>query len=366
MTTFWAIILFFGLLIFIHELGHFIFAKLLGVKVLKFSLGFGPKLISRQIGETEYMISAVPLGGYVKPLGEEIGEELTEEEKPRAMNYQPVWKRALIVLAGPVFNLLLAYIIFSVFLSLSYPVAIPDLDSITTTIEDVMKDSPAMRAGLKKDDKIISIDGISVNDWGEMSEILSKNAGKELDLKVKRGADLIDIKVVPEPTKDKDNQGREVVVGRIGISKKMAAEIIQSDSLISAPFKGFQAVYGWSVLTVKVIGKLLTGAVSAKQVGGPILIIDSAAKAASAGVFTYFNFIAIISINLAVFNLLPVPVLDGGHLVLFSIEALRGRPLSDKILNVVNRAGIALLILLIAFVFYNDIMRVIVPWIQKF
>ena len=364
MTIIWAVVLF-GVLIFFHELGHFILAKLVGVKVLKFSLGFGPKIIGKKIGETEYLISAIPLGGYVKPLGEEVGEELEEEEKPRAFNYQPVWKRAAIVIAGPVFNLVLAFIIFTVFLGLNFPVAIPDLDSISAKIESVKEGSPAWKAGLKKDDTIVSINVTKVSDWNEMATIFSGNPGKELDLKVRRGDDLIDVKIIPESVKVKDEQGGEVTIGRIGISKKFNAEVIQSAGIFEAPLKGLEAVYEWCVLTLEVLVKLFTGSLSAKQIGGPILIVDAAAKAASVGAFAYFNFIAIISINLAVLNLLPIPVLDGGHIVFLSIEALRRRPLSDKILTGLNRVGMALLLLLIAFVFYNDTVRIIVPWAQK-
>jgi regulator of sigma E protease len=364
MTFIWAVILF-GLLIFFHELGHFILAKLVGVKVLKFSLGFGPKIFGKTIGETEYLLSAIPLGGYVKPLGEEPGEEISEEDKPRAFNNQPVWKRAAIVLAGPIFNLILAYIIFVVFLSANLPVAIPHLDSITTTIDNVMEDSPAMKAGLTKDDTIVSIDDEAVREWNVMAEVFSKNPGKELSLKVKRNDELIDMKIVPEPTTVKNEQGEEVTIGRIGISKKFNATVIKSDSILSAPFKGVQAVYEWCVLTLDVIVRLFTGSVSAKQLGGPILIVDAAAKAAAVGAFTYFNFIAIISINLAILNLLPVPVLDGGHVLFFAIEAIRGKPVSEKIMLVANKVGMTLLLMLIFFVLYNDTVRIIVPWFQK-
>ncbi len=364
MTILWAVVLF-GLLIFFHELGHFILAKLVGVKVLKFSLGFGPKIIGRKIGDTEYVISAIPLGGYVKPLGEEAGEEIEEEEKKRAFNYQPVWKRMAIVVAGPVFNLVLAFLIFTVFLGMKLPVAIPDLDSITTTIDNVMEDSPAGAAGLQSDDTIVSINGTSVHEWNAMAEIFSESPGKELKLKVRRGENLIDITVTPKPTKARNEKGEDILIGRIGISKKMDAKVIESSSILTAPLKGIEAVYEWCVLTLEVVVRLFSGALSAKQIGGPILIVDAAAKAASVGAFTYFNFIAIISINLAILNLLPVPVLDGGHVVFLSIEALRGRPLNEKIMAGANKVGMALLLLLITFVFYNDIMRIIVPWVQK-
>jgi regulator of sigma E protease len=364
MTIIWAVVLF-GVLIFFHELGHFILAKLVGVKVLKFSLGFGPKIIGKKIGDTEYLISAIPLGGYVKPLGEELGEEIDEEDKQRAFNYQPVWKRVAIVIAGPVFNLVLAFLIFTVFLGLKLPVAIPDLDSITTTIENVMTASPAMEAGLKSNDTIVSIDGSEVNDWNEMAKVFSENPGNELKLKVKRNETLIDITVTPEPAKAKNEAGEEITIGRIGISKKMNAQVIESTSIFEAPLKGIQAVYGWCVLTLEVVVKLFTGGLSAKQIGGPILIVDAAAKAAAVGAFTYFNFIAIISINLAILNLLPVPVLDGGHVAFLIIEVLRGKPLSENIMIAANKVGMALLLLLITFVFYNDIIRIVVPWVQR-
>ncbi len=364
MTLFWAVVLF-GLLIFFHELGHFLVAKLVGVRVLKFSLGFGPKLISRKIGDTEYVLSALPLGGYVKPLGEEPGEELSEEEKPFAFNTQPVFKRAAIILAGPVFNLVLAYIIFVSFLSVSIPVMVPDLDSISSTIESVIEESPAMKAGLRAADTIIAISGESVSDWTEMAEIISKNPGRELDLRVRRDDEIMELKVTPASESIKDEEGSEVVVGRIGITKKMNVHLVESTGFLQAPLKGAEALYRWCVLTVEVVIKLFSGSLSAKQIGGPILIVDAAAKAASVGLLAYFNLIAIISINLAILNLLPVPVLDGGHLLFLSIEAIRRRPLSDKVLGVANRIGLTLLLMLIAFVFYNDIIRFVVPWIQR-
>ncbi|MEW6714280.1 MAG: RIP metalloprotease RseP [Nitrospirota bacterium] len=364
MTLLWAVVLF-GILIFFHELGHFLLAKILGVKVLKFSLGMGPKVIGKKIGETEYVISAFPLGGYVKPLGEEPGEELTEEEKPRAFNFQVPWKRAAIILAGPVFNLVLAYLIFLFFLGINQPIVIPDLDSITTTIESVQDNSPAMKAGLQKDDTVVVINEKPVSDWNEMAEVFAKNPGNELSVKVKRGSEIINVKIIPESVSAKGEDGKDTVIGRIGISKKMNAHFIESKGIFEAPFKALEALYGWCVLTIKVVVMLFTGGVSAKQVGGPILIVDAAAKAASVGAFAYFNFIAVISVNLAILNLMPVPVLDGGHLMFLSIEALRRKPLSEKVLNWANKVGMALLLMLIAFVFYNDIMRIIVPWIQK-
>jgi regulator of sigma E protease len=364
MTFLWAVILF-GLLIFFHELGHFIVAKMVGVRVLKFSLGFGPKLLSKKIGDTEYLLSAIPLGGYVKPLGEDPEDALTEEEKPFAFNYQPLWKRAAIVVSGPVFNLVLAFLIFTSFLAMQMPVMVPDLGSITTTIDDVAEGSPAEGAGFQSDDEIKAINGEDVMDWNEMAAVFSKNPGNELDVKVRRDNEFINVIVTPEPVKGTNEKGEEVTIGRIGISKKMSGTLIESDSILSAPFKGMQAVYEWCVVTIEVVVKLFSGGLSAKQIGGPILIVDAAAKAAEVGAYTYFNFIAIISINLAILNLLPVPVLDGGHLLFFGIEALRRKPLSDNVMMAANKVGMALLLLLITFVFYNDIVRIVVPWVER-
>lgn len=364
MTLLWAVILF-GLLIFFHELGHFVVAKMVGVRVLKFSLGFGPKILGKKIGDTEYLLSAIPLGGYVKPLGEDPEDELTEEEKPYSFGYQSVWKRAAIVVAGPVFNLVLAFLIFTSFLALKIPVAVPDLTSLTTTIDEVMEGSPAEAAGFLSGDEIKAINGTDVLDWNEMASVISKSPGKKLDVKVVRGSEVVTVVVIPESVKSKDEKGEDVFVGRIGISKKLSGTVIESDSILSAPFKGMQAVYEWCVVTIEVVVKLFSGGISAKQIGGPILIVDAAAKAAEVGAYTYFNFIAIISINLAILNLLPVPVLDGGHLLFFGIEALRRKPLSDKFMIVANKVGMTLLLLLITFVFYNDIVRIVVPWVQR-
>jgi regulator of sigma E protease len=232
-------------------------------------------------------------------------------------------------------------------------------------IGEVYEDTPARKAGLKKNDTVMSIDGVPVPDWKKMSSILSKSPGREVTLKVMREGRLLDIKVTPEPKTARDSDGNEITVGRIGISSKSAFRVIQSNTFWQVPFKALQAVYEWCVVTLEIVVKLFSGSVSAKQVGGPILIVDAAAKAASVGAFTYFNFIAIISINLAILNLMPVPVLDGGHILFLSIEALRRKPLSDNLMMVANRIGMALLLLLITFVFYNDIVRIVVPWVEK-
>lgn len=443
MTILWAVILF-GLLIFFHELGHFIVAKLVNVKVLKFSIGFGPKIIGKKIGETEYVLSAIPLGGYVKPLGEEPDDEIPEEDIPRAYNNQPVWKRAAIVISGPIFNLVLSYIIFVAFLSASLPVVIPVLSDITNTkIEGISQDSPAMKAGLRSGDTVLSVNGKEISTWVEIDEVVIKSPLKEIFFKVKRGESVIDLAVTPVEAIVQDKNGNKNTIGdigisrlstrlegivkdspamkaglkegdivlsvnseavgdwaemaklisgspdteitlnikrgdavidvkvradadgRIGISKGMGFNVIQSSGIWDAPVKGVQAVYGWVALTLDVAGRLITGNMSTKMLGGPIVIVNEASKAASSGLADYFYLIALISVNLAVINLFPVPVLDGGHLVFLCIEAVRGKPLNEKFQDILTKIGFGLLLMLIAFVLYNDTMKVIVPWVQK-
>ena len=239
------------------------------------------------------------------------------------------------------------------------------ISKVSSTVGGVVEGSPAEKAGLKRNDAIVAIDGTPVNNWDEMAGILSKNPGKELTLKIKRNNETVDINITPNPVKIKDKEGNEIMVGRIGIEGKSPYSLIKSNSLFDVPLKALKAVYEWCVLTLVIVVKLFTGGMSANQVGGPILIVGAAAKAASIGAFTYFNLIAIISINLAILNLLPVPVLDGGHVMFFSIEALRGKPLSDKFLLMANKVGMVLLLALIVFVFYNDIDKFIVPWVQE-
>jgi len=198
-------ILVLGILVFVHELGHFLLAKKLGVGVITFSLGFGPKLIGRKIGETQYQISAVPLGGYVKLIGEDRGEEVKEEDRARSFSFQPIWKRVLIICAGPFFNMLLALVVYcSIFIIFGVP---QDPLPLPPKIGGLQTDFPAEKAGLKKGDMILSINGVSINTWNDLSSIIRKSEGKELFIKVKRNGENLEFHVTPEISKEK-NSGR--------------------------------------------------------------------------------------------------------------------------------------------------------------
>jgi regulator of sigma E protease len=340
-----------GVIIFVHELGHFLFAKLMGVRVLKFSLGFGPKLIGKQFGDTEYRISAIPLGGYVKMLGETPGDEMSDADKPFAYNFQEVWKRFLIVFSGPLFNILFAAIIFFFVFVKGLPVLIPQ-------IGEVMPDTPAEKARLTKGDRIIRIDGIPVTQWEEMTEIIHGNPGKTLNLEIERDSRLLQITIVPDRKNIPDIFGESREVGLIGI-KPSGSTFIKRTTVLQALTDSIVRTGEMCVLTVVSIVKLIQRVIPMDTVGGPILIVQMAGQQASQGVLNFFVFMAIININLGVLNLLPIPILDGGHLVFLGIEAIRKKPLNEKVIAVSQRIGLALLLTLMAVVLYNDVMRLI-------
>jgi regulator of sigma E protease len=354
MTMIYALVLL-GVLIFVHELGHFIFAKFLGVKVLKFSLGFGPKLIGKIHGETEYVISAVPLGGYVKMLGQEDmpveGQEIPEAEKHRAFNFQPVWKRFVIVFAGPLFNLVFAAVVFFLIFLNGVPYLLPEVGEVTA-------DSPAFKIGLMKGDTVREINGASIKRWDDMTTVIHNNPGKELSLKIARGTTTFSVVVTPQKKTVKDVFGKSQEVGLIGIAPS-GKTALKQEGVIGALVLGVQRTWELSVLTLLFIVKLIQQIIPADTIGGPIMIFQMAGQQASQGASNYFTFMAVISINLGVLNILPIPLLDGGHLLFFGIEFVRRKPLSEKVLIVAQKVGLALLIALMVFALYNDILRLV-------
>ncbi len=347
-----------GVLIFVHELGHFLMAKRAGVGVLKFSLGFGPRIIGRKIGETEYLLSLIPLGGYVKLLGESSDEELPEEDKARSFLKQTVWKRILIVAAGPVFNLLLALVTFAFVNMIGLPV-------LTTEIGSLQPDSAAIESGMKIGDRIIVIDGKSLTKWDEISEIVTKSKGRPLRVKVHRDTITLDITVTPRSMKTRNLFGEEVESYKIGISPSPHT-VIERRNPISAFGEGLLQTWIISKLTVISIYKLFQGVISPKTLGGPILIAQIAGAQAKEGMVQFLLFMALLSINLAILNLLPIPILDGGHLLFYGIEMLTGREISVRWREMAQQIGFVLLSLLMIFVFLMDIERLNVKFINDF
>jgi regulator of sigma E protease len=350
-VSIFSLIIVLGVLIFFHELGHFLVARVLGVGVERFSLGFGPKLIGKTIGITEYRISAIPLGGYVKMVGESPDSELDPSDLPISFTHKHVFKRILIVAAGPFFNILLALIIFFGIFQIS------GLLILKPGIGDVNEGTPAYMAGLKKDDLVVSIDGVDISSWEDMANAIMASKGKTLAISVLREDKVLTKNVTPEVKKFKNIFNEDVDRYVIGITA--SGEVFKKDlNFFQAVSESINQTYQITALTIKGIVKLFQGTVSPKTLGGPIMIAQMAGQQAKEGVVNLIFFIALISINLAILNFLPIPVLDGGHLLFFFIEAIKGSPVSIRVREISQQAGIFVLILLMIYVFYNDIARV--------
>lgn len=342
-----------GVLIFFHELGHFLLAKAFGVKVLKFSLGFGYKLVGKKWGETEYLISTVPLGGYVKLLGEneEDSEDLSPQEALRSFNHQHVLKRIAIVAAGPFFNLVLALFLFwGVY-------AISGTYVMTTEVGQVREDSPADKAGIQKGDLIVAVQGTPTEDWAEIKNLIKDSAGRATVLTVQREGRLFNVSVVPEESVEKNLFGEEVKTALIGIvaaGKYRNVEMGPWEALKEGVRKTWEII----VLTFLTIVKLFQGVVSIKTLGGPIMIGQLTGQVAQESISYLVPLLAVISINLGILNLLPVPILDGGMIVFLLLELVIGKPISLKKRDMAQKAGIFLLAALIVVVTINDLARI--------
>jgi len=345
-----SLIILLGVLIFAHEVGHFLVAKYSGVGVLKFSLGFGPRLIGRKVGETEYLISVIPLGGYVKLLGESAGEELSEKDEARSFLKQSVAKRIAIVAAGPIFNFLLAIVIFTIV----YMAGVP---ALTTTIGGVQEGTPAFKAGIREGDVITAINGKEITRWEEIKEIITKSNGKELNIAIKRDGQIMDISLRPALLKNQNIFGEEIESYMIGVSPSSQQTVILRMNPLMAFWTSLKQTWFISKLTVLSVVKILEGVVSPRTLGGPILIAQIAGAQVKEGIIPFMLFMALLSINLAILNLFPIPILDGGHLMFYLIEAITGREINVKWREMAQQVGFVILIILMIFVFIMDIER---------
>ncbi|RKQ60427.1 regulator of sigma E protease [Thermovibrio guaymasensis] len=415
-----------GILIFVHELGHFLAARLFGVRVETFSIGFGPKLFKFNCCQTEFAVSLIPLGGYVKMAGEDPDKP---PKSPDEFYAKPPWQRIVIALAGPMMNLLLAVLFFTLSYNLgryvpSYQVEKVKIGAVASTqiplkpgdtiisvngekvknwkefnqivalnpnreikvkvkrderveeltvktgideengigtldvvpaikpkIGKVIEGSPAQKAGLKPGDVILKINGQDITSWRQVVEIIGNSKGKEVELLVLRGKKKLRVKIKPKFNEE---------VGRytIGIVPKFEMVYIKYP-LPEAFKKGIEEFKNQTALFFTFLLKLITGQASIKSLGGPILIAEVAGKAAKAGISNFIYFMGFISLQLGYFNLLPLPVLDGGLILMFLVEMMRRRPLSPFFREKFQQVGLFLLALLMIIVFYNDIMRVI-------
>ena len=337
-----------GLLIVFHEFGHFLLAKLSGVGVLTFSVGFGPKILVRKKGETEYALSAFPLGGYVKMIGEDPNEEVSPADRERSFAHKSLLKRFAIVFAGPAFNLILAVILLMlVFVFYGVPV-------MSTLVSGVEKGSPAERAGITKGDRIVAIDGKPVVEWENLSQTIKSSEGRPLSLEIRRGNELVKLMVQPTRKEGRNIFGERKDDWLIGIGSQVSIEKGKPGLAVGRAFS-----QTWDYIKITVLGfyKMIMGDVSPKNIGGPILIAQMAGQQAQEGVGSFLAFLAVLSINLGVLNLLPVPVLDGGHLLFFLVEAVIRKPVSIRVREMAQQVGICLLGLLMVYAFYNDIVR---------
>lgn len=337
-----------SVLVIVHEFGHFIVAKSIGVRVEKFSFGFGPKIFSIKRGETEYLISAIPLGGYIKMAGDEPGEGLTG--KNFEFLSRKISDRFKIIFAGPLLNYVLAFLLFSVIFMFGSP-------TLTTEVGSLLEDYPAKKAGIILGDKILKVDNKDVKYWEEMTAIIHNHLEGPIKISVERKGGTFDIELRPVIREVKDIFGKSTKIALLGIAPSQKIENIRYGFFQSVGM-GFKKVIDLTNLTYKAIWYIITGRMSVKEsMTGPIGIFIITGKAAQLGLIYLVNLTAMLSASLAIFNLLPLPVLDGGHILFLIVEKIRGKPLSMRSQEVIANIGVGFLILLTVFIFYNDIMK---------
>jgi regulator of sigma E protease len=441
----WWFLIVLGVLVAFHELGHFLAARWVGVRVLKFSLGFGPKLLGRKMGDTEYLISAIPLGGYVKMFGEDETEATTQADRAQSFAHQKLWGKVLIVAAGPGFNFILAYFIFAGWLATGTPLFVPTFQDLSPDIEamvpgspadtagirvgdrvrrvngqeistrnelfdavtkskgqaltleivrgeqvktltvtptttpgpqasaqepgyylgveetqplvtSVVQSSPAANAGLQAGDHVSKIDDATIHTWSQMTGIVKESPNRPLQVEVLRNGQRVSLTVTPSAEKAMVN-GQAIEVGKIGISGP-GRSIMRSSTPLLSLYDGLGATWGWTELTAIGLYKMVVGDISSKNIGGPLTIANISGEAATQGASSVVFLIAILSINLGVLNLLPIPILDGGHLMFFLIEGILRKPLGERQRELAQQAGLVLLVGVMVFAFWNDIERI--------
>jgi regulator of sigma E protease len=351
------------IVVFFHELGHFLVARWCGIRVLVFSLGFGPEIAGfNDRHGTRWKISAVPLGGYVKFFGDDnaastpdraAAAEMTESEKKDSFVNQPVASRAAVVAAGPIANFVLAIAIFAgIFMVIGKQTA-------TARVDTVQAGSAAEAAGFKPGDLVVAINSDKIDSFSDMQRIVSVSSGEPLKIVVERNGQPVSLTATPQLKEIKDNFGNVHRLGVLGISRSMAAGDIKTQKVnpLTAVVMGAQETWFVVDRTLSYIGGIFTGREAADQLGGPIRIAQVSGQMATAGFGALIHLTAVLSVSIGLLNLFPIPLLDGGHLLFYGIEAARGRPLSDRAQEVGFRIGLAIVVMLMIFATFNDILH---------
>ena len=351
------------LVVFFHELGHFLIARRAGIRVLVFSVGFGPELVGfNDRHGTRWKISAIPLGGYVKFLGDENAasatdfsavEQMSESEKRKAFINKSVGARAAVVAAGPIANFLLAIVIFAGIFTFY------GKQSSAARVDAVVGDSAAAAAGFQPGDLVLAIDGRRIDSFADMQRIVSTHAGQTLAIEVERGGIRQTLRAVPALKEMKDSFGNVHRIGVLGISRSMAPGDVKVERVnpLAALWMGTEETWFVVERTLNYIGGIVAGSEAADQLGGPIRIAQVSGQVASAGFVPLLHLAAVLSVSIGLLNLFPIPLLDGGHLLFYAIEAIRGRPLSERAQEVGFRIGLAIVVMLMIFATFNDILH---------
>lgn len=361
LTTILATIVVLGVLILVHELGHFWAAKAVDIEVSRFSIGFGPKLLSFRRGETEYVLAAIPLGGYVKMEGMSGDEGMEPLEGPgagparqpsdRDFDAKPWRARFFVIVAGVLMNFAFAIVAFTCIAKFQ-GVLVP-------MIGKVVAGTPAEATGFLEGDIVLRADGKRMGDWSSLVRYVSLRPEVPIVFEVERGAEVLEIEAAPATAKIYEEMvGDSVVVGQLGVWP--SAEGIRRPSWAGAAVAGWNSTGEWTATIFEFLGRVVTGKTSSKELGGPIAIGQLSGQAARQGIWAFLSFMGIISVNLAVLNLLPIPVLDGGHLLFLFLEAIRGgRPVSVSHRLRLTQIGLILVMGIMVLAFANDILRLV-------
>ena len=346
-------------LVFVHELGHYLIARLNGVRVEVFSVGFGPEIFGwTDKAKTRWKFSLIPLGGYVKMFGDMNAASvpdpdavrLSEEERREAFPFKRLSQRVWIVAGGPLANFLFAVVLLAGLFSF---VGQPFTPAV---VGDVQADSAAEAAGMQPGDKILEIDGAAIERFEEVQRIVRLSPEQPLNIRVERDGGLVDLVAIPRRTVFDDNFGNSQEIGLLGVSRSGVDYVRHGP--IESVWRASEETIAITLGTLKAVGQMVVGTRSAKELGGPIRIAEMSGQVAEIGVVSLIWFMAVLSINLGLINLFPIPMLDGGHLLFFAIEAVRGRPLGDRAQEYGFRIGLALVLSLMVFATWNDIIRI--------